>query len=708
MASSARIDELRKKFDENPRRYFAPLANEFRKAGDLEQAVFICQEYLPQQPGHMSGHIVYGQTLFELGRDEEAKAVFETALSLDPENLIALRHLGDIARQAGDMDVARFWYQRVLESDPRNDEIAQVLMSMEAAPGEAPPPIPEPTAPSAVEPVIASASESAHAAEPPAAPGATSELAEPGPTTAAGAAPQTYEPFEGFDRTIDFEEPTPSETVGEPDFADAAGDAADAGAAPTAADNDVGLVLDAAAGSAEPATEDLLDLDDFSIGAAATEQASDEVEAAAGATDAAGAELKDLPLDGLPTIDLDESESSGESPFDLPAAHGETAEPAIAGEFVEVVSLEDGGPITANEPDLQFEPELSAGAQIPEPMAEPPAERSADGVPEPSPELPIVAFAELTIEPELSTELESVTGPEPVEPEPVIELASDIKLGLPSDEPALVAEFSPEPALEMEPLATTSVSSSEPPAEAEPEPEHAASDEVFVTETMANLYMQQGHWAGALDIYEKLLAHNPGDARLHDRIRDVKQRIYGKSHETTWEPQPLGADGTPATAVAGQTIREFLRRVIARRPEESASEGAAAQAESELEAPNAAPSDSVTGSIDALFSNAAPSDEDRSAADALAQAFGDWPEPTPIRGVPAHEASSELSLDHVFKANAPVPRRDDADAFSFDQFFSDELGQGAGGGEVEAGREPAERGEDIAQFNAWLNGLKKT
>ena len=28
MASSDRIDELRKKFEENPRRYFAPLANE--------------------------------------------------------------------------------------------------------------------------------------------------------------------------------------------------------------------------------------------------------------------------------------------------------------------------------------------------------------------------------------------------------------------------------------------------------------------------------------------------------------------------------------------------------------------------------------------------------------------------------------------------------------------------------------------------------
>ena len=107
MASSARIDELKQKFDENPRRYFAPLANEFRKVGDLEQAILICEAYLPQQPGHMSGHIVYGQALFESNRLDEALGVFQTALSLDPENLIALRHLGDIAARQGDPTSAR-------------------------------------------------------------------------------------------------------------------------------------------------------------------------------------------------------------------------------------------------------------------------------------------------------------------------------------------------------------------------------------------------------------------------------------------------------------------------------------------------------------------------------------------------------------------------------------------------------------------------
>ena len=82
MATSARIDELHKKFVENPRRYFAPLANEYRKAGDLTQAIAICRQHLADQPGHMSGHIVYGQALFENKDFGEARVVFEAALAI--------------------------------------------------------------------------------------------------------------------------------------------------------------------------------------------------------------------------------------------------------------------------------------------------------------------------------------------------------------------------------------------------------------------------------------------------------------------------------------------------------------------------------------------------------------------------------------------------------------------------------------------------
>lgn len=134
MATSARLDELKKKFDESPRRYFAPLANEYRKLGDLTQAIALCRAHLPNQPGHVSGHIVLAQALYEARELGEARSTFEAALDLDPENLIALRYLGDIAREQGEPQQARSWYERVLDADPRNDEIAGLLVELDAAP----------------------------------------------------------------------------------------------------------------------------------------------------------------------------------------------------------------------------------------------------------------------------------------------------------------------------------------------------------------------------------------------------------------------------------------------------------------------------------------------------------------------------------------------------------------------------------------------
>ena len=130
MQSSPRIEELRQKFHENPRRYFAPLANEYRKAGDPEQAIAICRAHLAQQPAHMSGHVVYGQALYDAHRIDEAREVFQLALALDPENIIVLRHLGDIARQRGDVAEARSWYSRALDGDPHDAEVAAYLAEL--------------------------------------------------------------------------------------------------------------------------------------------------------------------------------------------------------------------------------------------------------------------------------------------------------------------------------------------------------------------------------------------------------------------------------------------------------------------------------------------------------------------------------------------------------------------------------------------------
>ena len=128
-----RLRELQQKFDENPRRYFAPLANEYRKGGNPKRAIEICRSHLAQMPGHMSGQVVYGQSLYEAGEFDEAREVFGRALALDPENLIALRSLGDMSLQAGNTSEARSWYRRLLDADPKDMAVVALVSEIDAA-----------------------------------------------------------------------------------------------------------------------------------------------------------------------------------------------------------------------------------------------------------------------------------------------------------------------------------------------------------------------------------------------------------------------------------------------------------------------------------------------------------------------------------------------------------------------------------------------
>ncbi len=141
MAPGSRLQELTAKYMQNPRRFFVPLANEYRKAHDLDRAIALCREHLSSQPGHMSGHIVLARAYYEKGDIAAAREVFLTSVELDDENLIALRHLGDIARARNDITEARQWYARVLDADPQNDEMERVLRSLNSpAETEATPP----------------------------------------------------------------------------------------------------------------------------------------------------------------------------------------------------------------------------------------------------------------------------------------------------------------------------------------------------------------------------------------------------------------------------------------------------------------------------------------------------------------------------------------------------------------------------------------
>ena len=128
MAYSSEIDKLRARYNENPKgRNFAPLADAYRKARQLDEAIALCHEGLQHHPDYVSAHIVLGRCLIDKKDDAAAETSFRRVLELDPENIIALKMLSDIAMRSGRPHEAVDWLTRLLQVDPMNGEAAEAL-----------------------------------------------------------------------------------------------------------------------------------------------------------------------------------------------------------------------------------------------------------------------------------------------------------------------------------------------------------------------------------------------------------------------------------------------------------------------------------------------------------------------------------------------------------------------------------------------------
>jgi hypothetical protein len=249
------------------------------------------------------------------------------------------------------------------------------------------------------------------------------------------------------------------------------------------------------------------------------------------------------------------------------------------------------------------------------------------------------------------------------------------------------------------PVMTSPAASSppSPPPAAEP-----AVAEPFMTETMADLYLRQGHREKALEVYRAVLAQRPDDAALRARVA------------------ALEADGAPRVAAAqesahrGPTIREVLGSIASRRPGYRVP--AAASNGSPAPASDVAPQSPAGDAFSSLMAGGRPASSDESAAIVLATAFaslnGDGPgteggrAPAELQGHPARPAAGDLSLNTVFSgAGATGGTATGSDA-SLNQYFSQRaLGESRSGGEGRGARN--ESPEEVAKFTQWLEGLKR-
>lgn len=739
MAPPARIDELKKRYEENPRRFFAPLANEYRKAGDLDAAIDLCRTHLEEQPGHLSGHIVYGQALFESSRTDDAKTIFEAALTLDPENLIALRHLGDIAKIGGDATAAKHWYGRVLEADPRNDEVTALIDALgQAAPA----------------PTVVLAEQ--HAPPPP--PNYADQAASP--------------------RTVDPSAPTPAVPV------------AAVPSAPSAPRLSIGLMdLDLNLADSTQPTVDLLGI-----------TPAEPIAPVAPAVPAEASLAMDLPpAVEEPAPAIDESFALLETAATAPAVDG-AGVPGVEG-----ISL--GAGVEAEEPaevlDTSFDaPPAEVESMFAAPHTEPSFGDSLDITASSDVEaLAAVPAATSDVEapaatptvPATPADFDALFGNAPI---------ADVQIGGDQTAPVEEAGFHADSFVGREP--SDDVLAAAPDIAAPPSP--------FVTETMAELYLQQGFRDEALSVYRQLLAQNPDDKGLAERVMhlehgtrsslaidSVSEEIEAEERRKSGsiptvpaepatasavpqlEPEPVMemmlepelpspeaveplAEAVPAflveapavpveapaapvrlpepeaivpmPAAVGPLARDILSRIASRRAVPGGGFAAAGAAMSETALPatsEAMPAESsaataltatasapmtiadegnVTvapgGAVDQLFGLSGVVAVDEGAAIAMASAFGAAPPVAPIKGEPTREGTDELSLDSVFGSDGParpsmVQRQ--SSTLRFDQFFS-----GAEGGESAAAAPPTTAspaaGDDIAQFSDWLKGLK--
>jgi len=114
-------------------RVFAPLADAYRKNGEIDRAIEIIEKGLEKFPQYASAHVILGKCFYDKGASERAKGEFSRVLELDGENMVALKFMGDILLAEDKRQEAAECYRRILAVDPTNETVARALKEMEAS-----------------------------------------------------------------------------------------------------------------------------------------------------------------------------------------------------------------------------------------------------------------------------------------------------------------------------------------------------------------------------------------------------------------------------------------------------------------------------------------------------------------------------------------------------------------------------------------------
>jgi tetratricopeptide (TPR) repeat protein len=132
-AYSPLIYDYLKKYQEDPTsRVFAPLAEAYRKAGLIDEAIEIAREGLRIHPGFVGGRVALARCLFDKALNSEVVTELTPVVRDVPDNLVAQRLLAESCLMLGQVAEALGCYKMLLYFSPEDVETAQLVHELEA------------------------------------------------------------------------------------------------------------------------------------------------------------------------------------------------------------------------------------------------------------------------------------------------------------------------------------------------------------------------------------------------------------------------------------------------------------------------------------------------------------------------------------------------------------------------------------------------
>ncbi len=121
--STEQLNQLRQRWERDPKsRAFLQLAEEYRRAGRLADAILVLRAGLQEHPGYLAAQVALGRCLVETGDAVAAIEILERAVARDPTQLVANKLLveayiatGQASRARERLDLYRLFNDRDAE-----------------------------------------------------------------------------------------------------------------------------------------------------------------------------------------------------------------------------------------------------------------------------------------------------------------------------------------------------------------------------------------------------------------------------------------------------------------------------------------------------------------------------------------------------------------------------------------------------------------